>query len=72
MQVVLDIPDTSVGGIQEALRFVYTGHARINPDNVAHVLAAATFLHITPIVDMCKEVRMTTGTRISESLSTHT
>ena len=56
MPAVVDIPDTSAGGIQEVLRFVYTGDIRITSDNVAHVLAAAAFLHINLIVNMCKEV----------------
>ena len=54
--VLITVPDTSVGGIQEVLRFVYTGDIRITSDNVAHVLAAATFLHIDVIVNMCKQV----------------
>ncbi|KAK7103055.1 hypothetical protein V1264_021184 [Littorina saxatilis] len=54
--VVIDVPDSSAGGIQEVLRFVYTGVIRITPDNLAHVLAAAAFLHINEIVNMCKQM----------------
>ncbi|KAL8604342.1 hypothetical protein ACOMHN_028105 [Nucella lapillus] len=54
--VVIDIPDTSVGGIQDVLRFVYSGEIRVNPDNVGNVLAVATFLHIDHIIHMCKQM----------------
>ncbi|KAK7499567.1 hypothetical protein BaRGS_00009219 [Batillaria attramentaria] len=52
----LDVTDTSPGGLQQVLRFVYTGVISLSPDNIGDVLGAAAFLHINHVTALCQEV----------------
>lgn len=52
----LHLQDTTPDGLQQVLRFVYTGDISITPDNIRDVLGAASSLHINHVLALCKTV----------------